>query len=62
MIHITKKIKTANFTQQEAAKILRVTQPRINALLQGKINEFRIGTLITLAHRIGLNVSLKVAA
>lgn len=62
MIHIEKKIKKSGLTQQEAAKILRITQPRVSALLQGKIEEFRVGTLITLAHRIGLHVSLKVAA
>lgn len=60
MIHITEKIKKAHITQQEAAKVLRVTQPRVSALLQGKINEFRVGTLITLAHRLGLHISLKI--
>lgn len=62
MMHIEGKIKKSGWTQQEAAKKLRITQPRVNALLQGKIGEFRVGTLITLAHRVGLHVSLKVAA
>lgn len=62
MINITEKIKKSGFTQHEAAAKLHVTQPRVNALLNGKIEEFRLGTLITLAYRIGLYVSLKIAA
>lgn len=62
MINITEKIKKIGFTQNEAAAKLQVTQPRVNALLQGKIEEFRLGTLITLAYRIGLHISLKIAA
>ncbi len=62
MIHITEQIKKEKLTQQEAAKLLRVTQPRVNALLNGKIESFRVGTLITLAHRLGLHISLKIAA
>lgn len=60
MIHITEKIKYSGMTQQETAKVLRITQPRVNALLKGKINEFRVGTLIKLAHRLGLHISLKI--
>ncbi len=62
IIHIIEKIKKAGLTQHEAANKLRVTQPRVNALLNGKIEEFRLGTLITLAYRMGLHISLKIAA
>ncbi len=62
MINITERIKKSGFTQHEAATKLRVTQPRVNALLKGKIEEFRLGTLITLAYRMGLHISLKIAA
>jgi len=62
IIHITEKIRNLGLTQHETAAKLHVTQPRVNALLNGKIEEFRLGTLITLAYRIGLHVSLKIAA
>lgn len=61
LIHIAEKIKTEKLTQQAAARKLRITQPRVNALLNGKIENFRVGMLITLANRLGLHVSLKIA-
>jgi len=30
--------------------------------LKGKIDEFRLDTLVDLAHRLGLHVSIRVAA
>ncbi|MFQ5754336.1 MAG: helix-turn-helix domain-containing protein [bacterium] len=43
IIEITEKIKDQELTQSQAAELLRITQPRVSALLQGKINEFRLG-------------------
>ena len=62
MIHIAEKIKKESLTQQEAADRLKVSQPRVNALLKGKIEAFRLGTLITLAHRLNMKVSFKIEA
>jgi predicted XRE-type DNA-binding protein len=62
LIHIAERIKAEKLTQQAAARKLRITQPRVNALLNGKIENFSVGTLITLANRLGLHVSLKIAA
>ena len=36
------------YTQQEAAKILGITQPRLNQLLKGKISLFSLGTLVNM--------------
>ena len=62
MIAINEQIEEAGLTQVETAKILHITQPRVSALAKGKIEEFRVDTLITIAHRLGLHVTMKIAA
>jgi predicted XRE-type DNA-binding protein len=62
MITISETIKTRGLKQQEAADVLHITQPRVRALLKGKIDEFRLDTLVDLVHRLGLHVSINVAA
>ncbi len=62
LIEITEKIRAMGLTQAKAAEILRINQPRVSALLQGKINKFRLDSLVDMAHRLGLNVSIQVAA
>ena len=62
MIEIAERIKEQGLTQTQAAKILHITQPRVSALLKGKINEFRLDSLIDMAHRLGMHVSINVAA
>jgi predicted XRE-type DNA-binding protein len=48
-------------TQAEAASRLGITQPRLNALLKGKISRFSLDALVTLAYRAGLNPKVKLA-
>ena len=62
MIEITGKIAAMGLTQTEAAKLLTISQPRVSALLQGKIGKFRLDSLVDMAHRLGLNVSIRIAA
>ena len=62
MITISETIKSRGLKQQETADVLRITQPRVSALLKGKIDEFRLDTLVDFAHRLGLHVSINVAA
>ena len=62
MITIRKTIDDRGLKQQQAAALLHITQPRVSALLQGKIADFRLDTLVDLAHRLGLHVTLSVAA
>lgn len=62
IIKIAEEIKDQALTQTEAAEILHITQPRVSALLKGKINDFRLDSLVDMAHRLGLHVSIKVAA
>lgn len=58
MIAIKQKVKTWNITQREAAKRLGVTQPRLNDLLQGRINNFSLDALVALSARAGLRPTM----
>jgi predicted XRE-type DNA-binding protein len=62
MIAISERIRSENLKQEEAAKRLNITQPRVSALLNGKIESFRLDTLVDMAHRLGLQVTIDVAA
>ena len=62
MIEITEKLAGMNLSQTEIAKILSISQPRVSALMQGKIHKFRLDSLVDIAHRLGLSVSIQVAA
>lgn len=41
-------------------KKLGITQPRLNLLLKGKINEFSIDALVNMAAKAGMRVEIKV--
>lgn len=62
MMEIAERIKDQGLTQTQAAEVLHITQPRVSALLNGKINAFRLDSLVDMAHRLGMHVSINVAA
>ena len=62
MSAIVERMSQKKLNQTEFAEFLQITQPRVSALTQGKIEEFRLDTLINLAHRLGLQISLHIAA
>ena len=62
LMEITEKLRSLDLTQAKAAEILCINQPRVSALLKGKISEFRLDSMVDMAHRLGLNVSIRVAA
>ena len=62
MMQIAERIKEQDLTQTQAAEMLHITQPRVSALLKGKINDFRLDSLVDMAHRLGMHVSINVAA
>ena len=53
-------VASSGMTQQQTAKKLGVTQPRLNLLLKGKINEFSIDALVNMAAKAGMQVEMKV--
>jgi len=62
MITISETIIKRGLKQQDVAELLHITQPRVSALLKGKLDKFRLDTLVDIAHRLGLHVSINVAA
>jgi predicted XRE-type DNA-binding protein len=62
MMEIAERIKGQGLTQTQAAEVLRITQTLVSALLKGKINDFRLDSLVDMAHRLGMHVSINVAA
>jgi predicted XRE-type DNA-binding protein len=60
MMAIQKTVDSWDVTQAAAAKRLRLTQPRMNDLMRGRISKFSFDALIKIAAEAGLSVSLKV--
>jgi predicted XRE-type DNA-binding protein len=58
MIQLQKRIASRGLRQAEAAKILRVTQPRVSDLLRGRIDLFSTDALIDMLARLGVRVRL----
>lgn len=62
LMRIVEELRARDLTQARAAEILCVSQPRISALMQGKIDQFRLDSLVDFTHRLGLRVAIEVAA
>ena len=62
LIQLQKAIASRGLRQAEAAKMLRVTQPRVSDLLRGRIDLFSTDTLIDMLARLGIGVRLVVKA
>jgi predicted XRE-type DNA-binding protein len=60
LIQVQKAITSRRLKQAEAAKVLRVTQPRVSDLLRGRIDLFSTDTLIDMLARVGVGVRLVV--
>ena len=60
LIHVQKAIASRGLKQAEAAKALRVTQPRVSDLLRGRIDLFSTDSLIDMLSRLGVGVRLVV--
>ena len=60
MIQTQRLIATRKLKQRQAAEILRVSQPRVSDLLQGRIDLFSTDALIDMLARLGARVRLTV--
>ena len=56
MMELTKLVKKRRLTQEKAAKLLGVTQPRVSDLTRGKIHRFSVDSLIEMLGRAGMRV------
>lgn len=60
MMECTELVKSWNVTQKEAAKRLQITQPRLNDLLNGKLNKFSLDALVTLLSNADQSIDIVV--
>ena len=60
MIAIRQAVGEWKATQAIASRRLEVTQPRLNDLLRGRINNFSLDALTVLAARAGLDVQMQI--
>jgi len=60
MIQAQKLIAARGLKQRQAAKMLRVSQPRVSDLLRGRIDLFSTDALIDMLGRLGARVRLTV--
>lgn len=60
MIRIEEFVELSRLTHARAAARLGLTQPRLNASLKGKIDQFSLDALVNAATRAGLQVDLLV--
>jgi predicted XRE-type DNA-binding protein len=55
-------IENNGLTQSQAAKQLKVTQPRISDLIRGKLSRFSLDALVNMITDAGLEVEFQVKA
>ena len=58
---IAKLIKKKKLTQKKAAEILGVDQPKISALIRGKLRSFSLERLIRFLNELGQDVSIMIS-
>jgi len=62
MIRTAQRLKERGWTQAVAARELGITQPRVSRLIKGKVEDFSLDMLLTLATRAGLRPELRLSA
>lgn len=61
MMEIDRYVEESGLTQADAAKQMKTTQPRLNDVLQGKIEKCTIDRLVNMLAAVGKHVSLRVS-
>lgn len=57
---IARIVERARWTQVEAAKCAGISQPRMNDLLRGRISNFSLDALVSIAAALGHRVSVRL--
>jgi len=61
MIDIRQWVVSNKLRQKDAAKILKVSRPRLSDVMTGKIRKFTIDALVDMLENAGLHVTVHVA-
>jgi predicted XRE-type DNA-binding protein len=57
---ISTAIENSGETQTKIAQRLNITQPRVSALMKGKITKFSVDSLMAIACKLGLSIEITV--
>jgi len=60
MISIIEWYRGSQMTQVAAAKVLGITQPRLNLILKAEVESFSLDALVNIAAKAGLTVQLLI--
>jgi len=60
MLRLQDHLRKRKLSQSEAARLLKVTQPRVSDLMRGRIDLFSTDMLIELLGRLGARVEVTV--
>ncbi len=60
MTSLRKFLEQEGLTQADAAKQLKVSQPRVSDLTRGKISRFSLDTLVNMLTDVGMDVAVKI--
>ncbi len=61
MAEITHTLQDRQLKQEEAARLMDVTRPRVSDVMTGKASKFTIDALVDMLEKLGRSVVLKVA-
>lgn len=61
-IQIIKAIKRLNLTQQEAAKRMGISQPKVSDMVRGNFSNLSERKLMDCLNRLGYNIEIKLSA
>jgi predicted XRE-type DNA-binding protein len=60
MMTLKNRIASTELSKEQAAKLFRVTQPRITELMRGKIHRFSLDALVCMAAAAELRIEVRV--
>ncbi|PIZ05243.1 MAG: transcriptional regulator [Gammaproteobacteria bacterium CG_4_10_14_0_8_um_filter_38_16] len=60
MMALQKRLTQLKLTQEQAAELLGVTQPRVSDLMRGKISLFALDILVNMTTAAGLHVEMRI--
>ena len=60
MMALKNHITRTGMSQQEAASLFGVTQPRVSDLMRGKIGLFSLDALVNMAAEAGLHIEMRI--
>ena len=60
VIQITKAVRKLGLTQEQAAKRMGITQPKVSAMLRGDFNNLSERKLMDCLNRLGYDIEIKV--